>query len=158
MFVPRMSAGIRSGVNWMREKSRSSVSASVRTSSVLPSPGTPFEQAMPADEQAGQHAVDDLVVADDHPADLLAHGAVAGDELFGPLLHAFGHVHGGCIPGFDWLVDCMRGARPARLAPPRYGGWPPESGCGRSSIVARLPSDSVACSRAGPSELLVSRS
>ena len=75
MLVPRMSAGIRSGVNWMREKSRSSASASVRTSSVLPRPGHPFEQAMPADEQAGQHAVDDLVVADDHPPNCRARRA-----------------------------------------------------------------------------------
>jgi hypothetical protein len=39
--------------------------------------GNAFEQAMAADEQAGQHAVDDLVMPDDHAADLLAHGAVA---------------------------------------------------------------------------------
>ncbi len=47
MFVPRMSAGIKSGVNWMREKSRSSVLANVRTSSVLPSPGTPSNRQCP---------------------------------------------------------------------------------------------------------------
>ena len=45
MFVPMMSAGIRSGVNWMREKPRSSASAMVRTSIVLPSPGTPSSSA-----------------------------------------------------------------------------------------------------------------
>ena len=55
----------------------------MRTSSVLPSPGTPSKQAVPADEQAGQHAVDDLVVSDDHPADLLADRRVALDELAG---------------------------------------------------------------------------
>ncbi len=47
MFVPMMSAGIRSGVNWMRLKSRSIASASVRTSSVLPRPGTPSSRACP---------------------------------------------------------------------------------------------------------------
>ena len=93
MFVPRMSAGIRSGVNWMREKSRSSVLASVRTSSVLPKPGHAFEQAVPADEQAGQHAVDDVVVADDDAAEFLAHRAIARDKLFGPLLHILAHTH-----------------------------------------------------------------
>ena len=77
MFVPRMSAGIRSGVNWMRVKSRSSVLASVRTEQRLAQARHAFEQAMPADEQAGQHAVDDVVVPDDHAANLLAHCAVA---------------------------------------------------------------------------------
>ena len=47
MFVPKMSAGIRSGVNWIRENSRFSVWASVRTSSVLPSPGTPSNRQWP---------------------------------------------------------------------------------------------------------------
>src|SRR5688500_15729777 len=47
MFVPVMSAGIRSGVNWMRLNSRSRASASVRTSIVLPSPGTPSSKAWP---------------------------------------------------------------------------------------------------------------
>ena len=41
MLVPVMSAGIRSGVNWMRLKVQSMTSAIVRTSIVLPSPGTP---------------------------------------------------------------------------------------------------------------------
>ena len=47
MFVPRMSAGIRSGVNWTRLKESSSTSLSVRTSSVLPSPGTPSSNTWP---------------------------------------------------------------------------------------------------------------
>ena len=38
-FVPRMSAGIRSGVNWIRENCTSSTSLSTLASSVLPSPG-----------------------------------------------------------------------------------------------------------------------
>ena len=60
--------------------------------------GHAFQQAMAADEQAGQHAVDDVVVADDHAADLLAHGPVARDELLGPLLHTFADAHGR-VPG-----------------------------------------------------------
>ena len=39
--VPNMSAGIRSGVNWMRLKEREKVSATDLTRSVFPSPGTP---------------------------------------------------------------------------------------------------------------------
>src|SRR5262245_9807672 len=41
MFVPVMSAGIRSGVNWIRLNEQSMTSAIVRTSIVLPRPGTP---------------------------------------------------------------------------------------------------------------------
>ena len=40
-----MSAGIRSGVNWMREYSQPSNRASVRTSKVLAMPGTPSMRA-----------------------------------------------------------------------------------------------------------------
>src|SRR3954469_25552632 len=47
MLVPVMSAGIRSGVNWMRLKSRSSASPIVRTSIVLPRPGTPSSRTWP---------------------------------------------------------------------------------------------------------------
>ena len=59
-LVPIMSAGIRSGVNWMRWNLRCRASASVRTSSVLPSPGTPFEQHVAAGDQGRQRVVDDL--------------------------------------------------------------------------------------------------
>ncbi len=81
MFVPMMSAGIRSGVNWMRLNSRSSASASVRTSSVLPRPGTPSSSAVAADEQAGQHAVDDLRVPDDDLRDFVVNRLVTLGEL-----------------------------------------------------------------------------
>ena len=39
--MPVMSAGIRSGVNWIRLNRQSMTSAMVRTSIVLPRPGTP---------------------------------------------------------------------------------------------------------------------
>ena len=39
--MPVMSAGIRSGVNWIRLNVQSMTSAIVRTSIVLPRPGTP---------------------------------------------------------------------------------------------------------------------
>ena len=46
-LVPMMSAGIRSGVNCIRENPRSSTSWSVRISSVFPKPGTPSKSACP---------------------------------------------------------------------------------------------------------------
>ena len=52
--VPRMSAGIMSGVNWMRENTSCSASAMVRTSRVLPSPGTPSSSAC---EPASMHTI-----------------------------------------------------------------------------------------------------
>ena len=45
--VPVMSPGIRSGVNWMRLKERSSVFARLEISSVLASPGTPTSRQWP---------------------------------------------------------------------------------------------------------------
>src|SRR5215218_1930582 len=45
--VPVMSAGMRSGVNWIRLKLRSRISASVFTSSVFASPGTPVIRQWP---------------------------------------------------------------------------------------------------------------
>ena len=47
MSVPVMSEGIRSGVNWMRLKERLEISATVLTSSVLASPGTPTSSTCP---------------------------------------------------------------------------------------------------------------
>ena len=45
--VPVMSDGMRSGVNWMREKSSSSASATVDMSRVFASPGTPTSKQCP---------------------------------------------------------------------------------------------------------------
>ncbi len=47
MSVPVMSAGIRSGVNWMRLNVRFSERASVLISSVLARPGTPSSRQWP---------------------------------------------------------------------------------------------------------------
>src|SRR5439155_696030 len=47
MLVPMMSPGMRSGVNWMREKDSSRLSASVLMSRVLPRPGTPSSSTCP---------------------------------------------------------------------------------------------------------------
>ena len=50
--VPMMSAGIRSGVNWMRRKSSSSTRDRALTSSVLPRPGTPSSSTLPPQKMA----------------------------------------------------------------------------------------------------------
>ena len=42
-----MSAGMRSGVNWIRENFRSNASDVERHSSVLPNPGNPSSSACP---------------------------------------------------------------------------------------------------------------
>ena len=47
MSVPVMSIGIKSGVNWIRLNLSDIVSASLLTSSVLASPGTPISKAWP---------------------------------------------------------------------------------------------------------------
>src|SRR5437763_603829 len=47
---PRMSAGIRSGVHWMRLSSRPRIVPRVSTSRVLASPGTPINSACPPDK------------------------------------------------------------------------------------------------------------
>ena len=58
-----------------------------------------FQQAMPADEQARQHAVHDFVVPDDHAADLLSHRVIARAKLLGPLLHWFADMTWKCGSG-----------------------------------------------------------
>ena len=60
MLVPVMSAGIRSGVNWIRLKVQSMTSAMVRTSSVLPEAGHALEQDVAVGEQAGQRLADEV--------------------------------------------------------------------------------------------------
>ena len=52
MSVPVMSDGIRSGVNWMRLKTRPRVCAMVRTSSVLAVPGRPVIRQWPPTNSA----------------------------------------------------------------------------------------------------------
>ena len=79
--VPVMSAGIRSGVNWMRLKSSDRHLASVLIISVLARPGHAFEDAVAPAEQRDQQLLDDLVLADDHPAELLLDVVEGGLEL-----------------------------------------------------------------------------
>ena len=97
-----MSAGIRSGVNWMRLKLRSRISASVRTSSVLARPGHAGQQAVPAGEQRDQQLIDHLLLADDDLAQLVADAAAAFDDTGDDFLGGRGNGHG--VPGSGLLI------------------------------------------------------
>ena len=82
IMLPTMSAGIRSGVNWMREYFRCSTRESVRSSVVFPSPGNAFEQHMAARQQTDQYAVDDFLLSDDDLSDFIADAfELGGSEL-----------------------------------------------------------------------------
>ena len=85
MSVPVMSDGMRSGVNWMRLKTRPSVCAIVRTISVFAVPGKAGDQAVAADEQRDEDLVEHFFLPDDHLADLredaVAHRMEAIDAL-----------------------------------------------------------------------------
>ena len=64
--VPVMSAGIRSGVNWMRLNVRFSVRDSVLIMSVLASPGTPSNRQCPRlNRQMSSSSIDLLLTDDD---------------------------------------------------------------------------------------------
>ncbi len=63
-----------------------------------------FQQTVPAGEQASQHAVDNLVVADNHPVNLLADRRVTIDELPGTFFHLFCNAHGKSVVNGQWLV------------------------------------------------------
>ena len=70
-MVPITSAGRRSGVNWMRENEALMISASVRTASVLASPGTPSSRMWPPVSMPDEQALDHGVLADDPAGHLL---------------------------------------------------------------------------------------
>jgi hypothetical protein len=108
-----MSAGIRSGVNWMRLNARSRTSLSVRTSKRLAQTGHALEQHVAAGKNRGQGPVHHGVLADHDASDFTADTGVnltkLGDLFLG--------VHG---VGSDGLRDKPSDAtRPtARLFPP----------------------------------------
>ena len=64
-----MSAGIRSGVHWMRRSSSPSTVPSVSTSRVLARPGTPIKQRVTAGQQGDQGLVDHLLLTEDDSRD-----------------------------------------------------------------------------------------
>ena len=65
-----MSAGIRSGVNWMRLKTRWRICASGLDEQRLGQTRHAGDQAMAAGEERDQHLIDHRVLADDDLADL----------------------------------------------------------------------------------------
>ena len=75
MLVPVMSAGIRSGVNWMRLKSRSRRVGEGADHQRLAQAGHAFEQGVAVAEQADEQALDQVVLAHHRPLDLAEDGA-----------------------------------------------------------------------------------
>ena len=69
--VPVMSAGIRSGVNWMRLNVSDKRPRQRADHQRLRQAGHAFQQAMAAAEQRDQHLLDHVVLADDHAGELL---------------------------------------------------------------------------------------
>jgi hypothetical protein len=65
-----MSAGIRSGVNWMRWNAEVQRLGQRRDEQRLGQAGHADEQAVAAGEQRGQQVLDDLALADDALLDL----------------------------------------------------------------------------------------
>ncbi len=78
----------------MREKSRFSVSRERPHQQRLAQPGHAFQQTMPADKQARQHAMHDVAMPDDHAAQLLVNSLVALGKLGRPLFDRFSKRHG----------------------------------------------------------------
>ena len=66
-----MSAGIRSGVNWMRLKLEVEDAGERLDEQRLGQPGHAGEQAVAAGEERDQHLIDDLVLPDDDLAQLV---------------------------------------------------------------------------------------
>ena len=78
-----MSAGIRSGVNWMRLNDRSRICATVLMSSVLARPGHAGDQAVAAGEERDQDLIDHRVLPDDDLADLGEDALAAARDALG---------------------------------------------------------------------------
>ena len=78
-----MSAGIRSGVNWMRLNDRSRICATVLISSVLARPGTPVIRQCPPVNSAISTWSMTVVLPDDDLADL-------GEDALAPVRDALG--------------------------------------------------------------------
>ena len=113
MWLPVMSVGSRSGVNWMRRKSSDSSRDSALTSSVLPRPGRPSSSTWPRASKRRDDLVDHLFLAEDHAAQLLhepiglgGRNGLGGQQRFGFWLHVrdpFSDLSG--IP-FSETVNC----------------------------------------------------
>ncbi len=69
-FVPVMSAGIRSGVNWMRAKSRAEHARQRAHEQGFGDAGHAFDEGVVAGEDGDERLFDDVVLADDDLAGL----------------------------------------------------------------------------------------
>ena len=78
VLTPVSSAGVVSGVNWMRLNVAPSMCAVARASSVFALPGRPFEQHVAARERCDEQQLDGAVLADDDLRDLRPSPARAG--------------------------------------------------------------------------------
>ena len=96
--MPVMSIGMRSGVNWIRLNLSDIVSASLLTSKRLGQAGHAHEQGVPPGEHADRQPLDDLALADDHPADLVSQPGIdlaqMIDRLDIVLAQSFLHLRG----------------------------------------------------------------
>ena len=72
--APMTSEGSRSGVNWMRAKSRPSARANDRAISVLPRPGRSSSSTWPPARMPIMHEFERAAVPDDRPLDLVQDG------------------------------------------------------------------------------------
>ena len=91
-----MSAGIRSGVNWIRLNDRSRICATVLISSVLARPGTPVIRQWPPVNSAINTSSMTVVLPDDDLADLAEDALAPGGDPFGDgreIGRRRGHVH-----------------------------------------------------------------
>jgi hypothetical protein len=93
--VPVMSLGIRSGVNWMRVNFMCRAWARVETVKRLGQPRHADRQAVAAGEDADQHLLDHLVLADDHLVDFI-------DQHLPGLGHAADGLFGTHLGGGGW--------------------------------------------------------
>ena len=135
-LVPVMSAGIRSGVNWMRLNSQPSTAASVRASSVLRQAGHAFDQRVLVAQHHHQRIADGVVLPDDDLADLggdLLHGGLKLIEVqSSPFACSTACISR--IASSGWLPASRTMAAARRHAPRRSG-----AGCPRATLPSRRP-------------------
>src|SRR5262249_54444262 len=96
----------------------------------LAQPGDALQEGVAADEQAGEDAVHDVGVADDHLADLAVHLPVGLAELVGALLHLGRVCHG-------WLVLRWLGGWAAVAGPALPAAFPRRTPTGFLGLISR---------------------
>ena len=121
---PRMSEGIRSGVNWMRGNSRPNTVPSASTSFVLET-GNADHEAVTARQDGDERVFDDLLLAEDDGGDGLARLADLFDRGFGGM-HDGGIETGGVreLSAHGVTPSCFRAFRPLRVPAFMCSGLP----------------------------------